>query len=151
MPESVYVDLTPGLANVPASTWAGVSSRGVMDILVSNLRDGVDPKGLSLREVLDLQEPAHALVRSGFFNPGGGFELSTEFISAQDALDFLHKARGDYLREAWTQGDEAIRPAIDLFAEIEGSELVLGLRDALPKPKQRLRDRLLGRTATTAS
>lgn len=122
-----------------------------MDILVSNLRDGVDPKGLSLREILNQQEPAHALVRSGYFDPGGGFELSTEFITPEDALDFLHHAREQYFREAWIQGDEAIQPAADLFAEIEGSDLVMRLRDALPKPKQRLRDRLLGRTATTAA
>ena len=151
MPERVFRDLTPGLGDVPASTWADVRAEDVMGRLVSNLRDGVDPKGLSLREILDQQEPAHALVRSGFFNPGGGFELIAELLPPEDALLFLYEARQDYLREAWIQGDKKLQPAVDLFEEIQGSAIVVSLRDSLQKPKPRIRDRLLGRIATIAA
>lgn len=147
MPEHVYVDLTPGLDSIPASTWSATSAQGVMDVLVRNLREGVDPKGLSLREILSLQEPAHSLVSSGFFEPGGGFDVAAELLTVKDAIDFFITIRQDYMREAWVKGDEELQRAKEFFDELEGSEIVRGLYDALPKPKSGLRDRLLGRFA----
>lgn len=148
MPETVYVDLTPGLVDIPDSAWADATTEGVMEILVINLPQGIDTENLSLGQILRQQEPAHALVKSGYFAPEGGFETVAGLIPAKGTLDFFYSIKNAYCREAWPKGDKAYYDALSFFDELEEKTLFRDLHEQVYPPKERLRDRLLGRLAT---
>lgn len=143
--EDSYVDITPGFNNVPASAWAGATPEGVMGILLSHLPEDVDTKNLSLGQILRLQEPAHKLLGTGHFEPGGSFETAIELMPPELALGHFYTVRKAYCSEAWLKGDTEHRAAIELFNELEQTPQVQTLHEIVYPPKRRLRDRILGR------
>ena len=80
MPEQVYRDLTPGLSDVPAETWAGATAEGVRDILESQSIHP-NPHELGLRALADsvrirpVTDAARGLLT----------ELSPELLATYDA------------------------------------------------------------------
>src|SRR5690606_30128658 len=54
MPERVYRDMTPGLTDVPASTWADATVENVSAVLFEHT-DLAEPETVSLRELLASQ------------------------------------------------------------------------------------------------
>lgn len=131
MRESVYIDMTPGMSDVPDSTWAGATAVGVRTILMKGVtKEKQDQaRNADLRGLLQLHEPMHVWIHEhGAFESGGSFELIRD-ISPSYALESFYSIKSDYLREAWLRGDTELAEAHKLFDELEKRLCLDELRD----------------------
>lgn len=149
MSEFVRTDLVPGFTDVPVETWQHATPENVLRCLYENIPEAQRDESLSLREVLYLQQPAHILVESGYFEPDGGFEVLCGVLSAEVALHCFYNTRHFYLEESLRYGGKAaLQDAAKLFEELKQRPHIKELHDKVYPPKPpRLRDRLLGRVA----
>ncbi len=72
MPEQVFIDLTPGLENVPPETWAGVDPGELRDYMVNRIPEGIDTSEMNLRQLagaVRVQRVSDSMRASSWLSP----------------------------------------------------------------------------------
>jgi len=69
MPEQVFIDLTPGLTDVPAETWAGIDANQLIDYMITLVPEGTEPDTSSLRALAKQVRTPIPHTNSGWLSP----------------------------------------------------------------------------------